>query len=226
MKKSLCFIISCLALLLGSCGKDSASGTDTLTNGPGQGGSLARFAIAGDHLYAVEGNKLKVFDISNRSNPVYISNHQLNTQVETIFPRDSATIFIGTTEGMFIYDVSNAPNINLLSRYDHVVSCDPVVANNNFAYVTLHSDENSNRCFRNVNQLDIIDIRNLRQPLLVNSFTMIQPLGLGLYGDTLLVCDRGVKVLDVSNPNGLKLLNAIEDISARDIIPNGDIMII
>ena len=225
MKRYLYLIVGCMALL-SSCEKEGASGSDTASNGPGKGGSLARFAIVKDHLYSVDGSQLKVFDISNRSNPIYLSNHQLNVQVETIFPRDSATIFIGTTQGMYIYDVSNAPSIKLLSRYEHIVSCDPVVANENYAYVTLHSDVNSNRCFRNVNQLDIIDIRQLKDPSLVTSFPMIKPLGLGLYGDTLLVCDNGVKVLDVSDPNKIKLLNAIEDIPARDIIPNGDVMII
>ncbi len=224
MKKCLYLIIGSLALL-SSCGKSDASGADR-SSGPGKGGSLARFAIVDDHLYSVNEQELKVFDISNRANPIHLSNHQLNVDVETIFPRDSATIFIGTTQGMFIYDVSNAPDIRLISRYDHIVSCDPVVANQNYAYVTLHSDANTNRCFRGVNRLDIVDISEIEKPFAVNSFPMIKPLGLGLYGDTLLVCDEGVKVLDVSDPGQIKLLNAIEGISAQDIIPNGNIMVI
>ncbi len=223
MKKILSLLLS--VLLFSACQQDN-SGSDGGLGGPGKGGSLARFAIVGDYLYTVDDTELKVFDISDRTNPVYLSRQDLGVTVETIFPRDSATIFIGSMQGMFIYDVSDAPAIQQLSRYDHVVSCDPVVANQNYAYVTLHSDVNSTRCFRNVNQLDIIDIRNLRDPQLVRTFPMIKPLGLGLYGDTLLVCDHGVKVMDVSDPTQLKLLRAIEDIEARDIIPNGDVMII
>lgn len=125
-----------------------------------------------------------------------------------------------------MYDISNPPNVNLISSYSHIVSCDPVVANSKYAYVTLHSDEDNPFCGRNTNQLDIVNIEQLNQPFIVNSFPLIRPLGLGLYGDTLLVCDNGVKVFDVTNPNSLVLIKAIENIPAVDIIPHGDLMII
>lgn len=210
-----------------SCETDGTSSTNTdFTPGSGQGGSLARFATVGDYLYAVDGTKLKVFDIRNTSNPIYLSNIELNVFVETIFPRDSSTIFIGTTQGMFIYEVSNAPNLRLAGQYEHIVSCDPVVANQEHAFVTLRTSQNSNFCRRGVNQLDIVDIKDISQPQLVNTFPLINPIGLGLYGDTLLICDRGVKVFDVSDVNNLRLINAIEDIDAIDIIPHNDLMII
>lgn len=218
-------IISIMLSLVLSCSKDGTLGSTTST-GAGTGGSLARFTIVGDHLLAADNRNLKVFDISNRENAIYLSNHQLNLEVETLFARDSATLFVGTTSGMLIYDISSAPQIRLLSQYDHIVSCDPVVADQEFAYVTLHSDNSFWRCNRNINQLDIVDIRNLEDPELVNEFPMIQPKGLGIYGDTLLVCDKGVKVFDVSDRENLKLLKAIEGIDAIDIIPNGDLMII
>lgn len=213
-----------LALIAASCGKDSSTG-EGLGSATGQGGSLARFAVVNDHLYSVDGSELKVFDISKGNNAVYLSRHQLNTWVETIFPRDTATIFIGTLSGMYIYDVSNAPNINQLSVYNHVTACDPVVANDRYAYVTLRSDQNSNWCQRSVDQLDIIDIQDLTKPQLVNSFSMINPKGLGLIGDTLLVCDRGLKVFDVNDPLNLQLLDFDEDFDAVDLIPYGNLVI-
>lgn len=221
--KNLNLILISLLLVFASCESDTGSGVSGDT---GRGGSLARFAVVKDHLFVVDGTNLKVFDLSNPENPVYLSNKELNVDVETIFPRDDSTLFIGTTSGLYIYDISNAPSVSLISWYSHVVSCDPVVANSNYAYVTLHSDENNNRCFRNTNQLDIVDISDLKNPDILTTFPMIRPLGLGIYGDTLLVCDNGVKVLDVSNPTSIKLLNAIEDIPAIDIIPIGDLMII
>lgn len=224
MKKLITPLIA-LVLFFTSCESETGfSSTDgTLT---GQGGSLARFVVVKDYLYIVDQQNLKLFNLSNPSDPVYLSNKNLNVNVETIFARDSATLFIGTTSGMFIYDIANPPNVNLISSYSHIVSCDPVVANNKFAYVTLHSDLNNPFCARNINQLDIVNIEQLSQPFIVNSFPLIRPLGLGLYGDTLLICDNGIKVFDVSDPNNLKLINAIEDIPAVDIIPNGDLMII
>jgi len=216
--------LSALLWLFAACSQDSS--TDT-AGGPstGQGGSLARFTIANDHLFAVNDNSLNVFDISNPANAIYLSKHSLFTTVETIFARDSNTIFIGSTSGMFIYDVSNAPNVERLSSYQHVVACDPVVANEEYAYVTLRSEQNNNFCWRSVNQLDIIDIRDLRNPQLVSSFPMVNPRGLGIYGDTLLVCDNGLKVLDVSDPLSLELLDVDEDFDAIDLIPYGDLII-
>lgn len=228
MKKLIIPIIPIIAFLFifNSCttdGGESGSADGTLT---GQGGSLARFVVVKDYLYIVDRQNLKLFNLSDPTDPVYLSNLDLNVNVETIFARDSATLFIGTTSGMFMYDISNPPNVNLISSYSHIVSCDPVVANNKYAYVTLHSDPNNQFCGRNINQLDIVNIEKLDEPFIVNSFPLIKPLGLGLYGDTLLVCDNGIKVFDVSDPTSLKLIKAIEGIPAVDIIPNGDLMII
>lgn len=221
--KKLISIFSLLALL-SSCAQDSSS---DIAGGPnsGQGGSLARFTVVKDHLYAVNNSSLNVFDISNPANAIYLSKHELFTTVETIFPRDTNTLFIGSTTGMFIYDVSQAPSIERLSTYQHIVACDPVVANDKYAYVTLRSDPEDNNCFRSVNQLDIIDIQDLRNPQLINSFPMVNPRGLGLYGDTLLVCDKGLKVLDVSDPRALDLLDVDEDFEAFDLIPYEDLII-
>ncbi|QNR24966.1 LVIVD repeat-containing protein [Croceimicrobium hydrocarbonivorans] len=217
--------ISILAIaFLWSCQSDSSSDTSN-GGGAGQGGSLARFTIAGDHLYAVHNQSLNVFDISNNANAIYLSKQELFTTVETIFTRDSNTIFIGSTSGMFIYDVSSAPSIQRLSTYQHIVSCDPVVANEDYAYVTLRSDQTNNFCWRGVNQLDIVDIRDLSNPQLVSSFPMVSPRGLGLYGDTLMVCDEGLKVLNVADPNAIKLIDVDEDFKAIDLIPYGNLII-
>lgn len=223
MKKLIQYSLLLLALV--ACEQNSDIARTGSGETTGQGGSLARFAVTGDHLYAVNGQELKVFDLSNASNAVYLSRHQLNTEVETIFPRDEETLFIGTVSGMYIYDVSQAPSISQRSVYQHITACDPVVANDSLAFVTLRSDQNSNFCFRSVNQLDIIDISDLDNPNLITSFPMVNPRGLGLYGDTLMVCDNGLKVLDISDPRALKLLDADEDFDAIDLIPYGNLVI-
>ena len=221
MKKLLIVLFS--TVLLASCESSESVGTDS--SGLGQGGSLARFAVANGHLYTVNNNEISVFSLANPENPVQLSRLNIGANGETIFPLGDSTIFIGTTSGMYIYDVSDAPAMTLLSNYRHVVSCDPVVANANFAYVTLRTESNNFNCARGVNQLDIINIQDLSNPILIGSFPLIQPKGLGLYGDTLLICDKGLKVFDVSNPNSLVLLDADEDFDAVDIIPNGNLMI-
>jgi len=222
MKKLIALCIS--AILLNACSKDSSDVASP--SGTGQGGSLARFAISEDFMFAVNGQSLKVFSLSDPENPRLLSSTNLGVNVETIFLRDSATLFIGSTDGMFIYDISNAPAINHLSTYRHITSCDPVVANENYAYVTLRSSVNNNACSRGVNQLDILDISDLRNPQEVNRISMEHPIGLGLYGDTLLVCDGGVKVFSTVDPRNPYLITTQTEIDAVDIIPYGKQMII
>jgi hypothetical protein len=222
MKKLISVILS--LLFLSAC-ESSDSSIDSAQLGTGQGGSLARFAVANGHLFAVNGNSMQVFSISNPENPVLISQFLVNATAETLFARDDSTLFMGTTSGMYIYDISAAPATKLLSFYSHVVACDPVVANSDYAYVTLRSENSNFNCSRSANQLDIINIKDLVNPFIESSFLLVQPRGLGIYGDTLLVCDNGLKVFDVSNPQSLLLLDADEDFDAVDIIPHGDLMI-
>lgn len=224
MKKLALLLIT--AALAAGCDADMSSETSINPPSSGQGGSTARFTIAGDYLYAVNGTRLKLFDITNTSKPQYLRDQELNVNVETIFARDENTIFIGSTSGMIIYDISNAPNVERLSQYNHVVACDPVVANQTHAYVTLRSGLNNSFCNRSVNQLEILDITNLRNPDLIQTMPMTHPIGLGLHGDTLLVCDAGVKVLDISNPLSPQLIHHQADIDAVDLIPYGDLMIV
>ncbi|MDZ7847757.1 MAG: hypothetical protein U5L96_13875 [Owenweeksia sp.] len=127
---------------------------------------------------------------------------------------------------MYIYDISQPPAITQLGMYEHIVSCDPVVANDRYAFVTLRSSMNNDACNRSVNQLDVIDIRNLTQPELVESYAMKHPIGLGLYGDTLLVCDDGLKVMDATDVLNLNLIHHNTSLPAVDIIPFGNLMII
>lgn len=209
--------------LLSACGEANDS-FGTVVNGSGQGGSLARFATVGNYLYAVDESSLQVFNISNRSNPVSLSRIELGMGAETIFPLNDSILLIGTNTGVDIFSLVNAPSIKKLSRYEHVTACDPVVANERYAYLTLRS-EGTRFCFRNVNELQVLDISDLRNPTLVKQIPLIQPKGLGLYGDTLLVCDAGVKVFDLQNGADPQFIRAIEDYQPYDIIPNDSLMI-
>jgi len=222
MKKLLTFVL--LSFIFSSC-ESSESSTNIGSPATGQGGSLARFAVANGHLFAVHNSEIRVFSLNDTENPVQLSVIPVNAVAETIFPLGDSILFIGTTSGMYIYDIASAPSIKLLSNYRHIVSCDPVVANSEYAYVTLRTETNNFNCARGVNQLDIINIKDLTNPELISSFALIQPKGLGLYGDTLLICDKGLKVFNVNDPQSIQLLDADEDFDAVDIIPNGNLMI-
>jgi hypothetical protein len=59
---------------------------------------------------------------------------------------------------MYIYRSETNGNIVYASTYSHIASCDPVVAQGDYAYVTLST--NGTRCWCGVNQMDVIKISN------------------------------------------------------------------
>ena len=200
---------------------------DAMSEGPGttgKGGSTARFTIANDYLYTVDHQSLRVFSITAPDNPVFIKKINLYTVVETIFPLGDH-LFVGTQTGMVIFDIQNPQNPVKVSVYAHIAACDPVVAEGNYAFVTLRSGTN---CNRGVNLLDVIDITKLNDPKLVKSYSMTSPNGLGVDGNLLFVTegDYGLKVFDKTDPKELKLIKHFQDFSAFDVIPNNNVLII
>lgn len=199
--------------------------TSNLSNG-GQGGSLARFAIVNNYLYAVGNRNLRVFDISTPTTPKLGVDMQLdNWGIETIFPFNQM-LLIGSTTGVHAYDISQPANPTYLDRLEHMQSCDPVVAQGNYAYVTLRG---GNVCGNVNSQLDVLDISDVRNIKLVNSYPMTSPYGVGVDGDFLFVCegDSGLKVFNKTNPLALKLTSHFTNVHAYDVIPlNGLLMLI
>ncbi|MEQ9167025.1 MAG: hypothetical protein RLO12_12275, partial [Fulvivirga sp.] len=138
---------------------------------------------------------------------------------ETIFP-NGENLFIGTTSGMHIMDISDPLSPQLISTYEHVQSCDPVIVDENIAYVTLRS---GTECQGFTNQLEVIDISDLTSPQLLYTYEMFNPHGLGKDGDALFICDGtdGLKVYDASDNSKItdNLLAHYESIQSFDIIP-------
>ncbi len=191
----------------------------------GTGGSLARFTINGNTLYTVDNSSLNVFDITSAQTPELKKNIYLNpSSIETIFSRDT-TLFIGSQLGMYIYNIKNPVEPVQLSLYEHIISCDPVVAQNNYAYVTLRSSINSSICNRGLNQLDVVNISDLRNPFPEKSYQMVFPLGLGIDDTLLFVCDNGLKVFNAKEVPNLELITEFP-ITANDVIPTNGLLIV
>jgi len=221
MKKILTVLIFLVSLVqFTSCSKDASVQSDGSQTGVG--GSMARFATVGDYLYTVNSRDLKVIDITNPASPNHVSTKNVGFGIETIFPyRDN--LFIGAQTGMYIYDISNPISPQKLSQYEHIYSCDPVVVEDDCAYVTLHS-ENS-WCGRFTDELHIIDVSNLSQPVELKTYAMTNPLGLGIDGSNLFLCDNGLKVYDVSDKTNIVLKQHFS-ISAYDVIPYNNLLIV
>jgi len=182
----------------------------------GVSGSMARFALVSNYLYAVTDYSLNVFDISQPENPVFTSQKNLGWQIETIFPF-KGNLFIGSQTGVYIFSTANPAQPNQLSMFAHLTMCDPVIADEKFAYVTLHA---GTICGSTLNQLNVLDISNLASPRNVKSYPLTNPHGLSKDGNTLFICDgaEGLKVFDATDVMNLKLLQTITGINTYDVI--------
>ena len=186
----------------------------------GKAGSLARFAIVDQALYTVDEASLRLFDLQNPTEPTVGPRIPLITGVETIFPQDHY-LFLGTQRGMYIFDVAIPSAPQQVSFYQHMISCDPVVVDGRYAYVTLRSGR---PCGGGANVLEVIDLANLRQPKLATSLPMTSPQGLGAENNRLFVCDNGLKLFDTSRAPALTLLQTFST-PLTDVIPNGDYLL-
>lgn len=191
----------------------------------GTGGSMARFIIYENILYTIDQSSLHFFDISKSEEPWQVGNQGIGWNIETVFiARDH--LFIGAMSGMYIYSLYDPVQPEYVSTYWHVTSCDPVVVEGNYAYITLRT---GNLCELDVNQLDVVDVSDLKNPEKLKSYTMYNPHGLGIDEGTLFVCDgeEGLKVYKASDPYNIKanMLAHFSDIDAFDVIPINHLLI-
>ena len=183
----------------------------------GQGGSLARFKIVGDFLYAVDSHNINIFNIQDLEDPKDLEDVYAGFDIETIFSKDQY-LFLGSMRGMYIYDISSPATPTFVSEFQHGTACDPVVVDGDYAFVTLRG---GNSCGATESGLFIVDISDITTPVLTVSYPMDGPYGLGVKDEKLFVCDgdSGLKVYDKSNVEDLVALNHFKDIKTFDVIP-------
>lgn len=176
---------------------------------------MARFTLMSGHLYAVDDYSLRVFDVNQEADPKHITNLNLGWGIETIFPFQEK-LFIGSNTGMHIYDASSPSSPQKMAVYQHITACDPVVVNEEFAFVTLRSGMN---CRFGVDELQIVDIKNPYAPKLVKAYEMLNPHGLSLTGDYLYLAEgkHGLKSFNVSDvmnidKNQLEFLKSMKSV--------------
>jgi hypothetical protein len=209
-----------------ACAADSSSQMGADNSGGGKGGSMARFAISGNHLYTVDGSSLNIFDVSNATDPIFMGNHYLGQGIETIFPYQNH-IFIGTQTGMLAYNIQKPTEPQFNFRVEHIQSCDPVVVKDNYAYVTLRG---GTVCRNFSNQLDIIKMDdNFMNAQIVKSQQLTEPYGLGVVDNWLFICEgsHGLKAYDISDKENPVLKQTFSGVNAYDVIPlNGILLMI
>jgi len=244
MKKLYIFALATiLTIIMIACSDGSGSNSSTQTDshtkdggGVGVGGSMARFAINGNLLYTLNERALQSFDISDPEAPlVYTDTTNLSSDVETLFS-DGTYLYVGGRSGMDIYD----ENLTRLGSVSHFKSCDPVVVQNDLAFVTLNTS-NSCRIKEGKNALQVYDVKNPLKPELIYTQRtyMSGPTGLGIDGETLFVCDgkEGLKVFDVNTSKNdetnksivtmqFNRKSSIKDINCYDLIAHKELLIV
>lgn len=187
-------------------------------SGSGVGGSMARFTLSNGHLYTVDDTNLRVFSLAAPLQPSLVNTVGMGWGIETIFPYEHY-LFVGSTNGMYIYDNTNATAPGYVAQLAHANACDPVFVSGDYAYVTLRD---GTFCEGFDNQLDLVNITNIYSPYVEKTFPMDHPHGLSIDNSTLFLCEgeNGLKVFDVADP--LKLdknqLDYIKNIDAYDVI--------
>jgi hypothetical protein len=208
---------------MGAFMMNESAGAPTRT--VGIGGSMARFIINGDQFYGLNQTNMQVININNPIHPVAGTKIEMSRMVETVFIEGS-NLFVGTQTGMLIYDVSAPATPVYKSEYNHFQSCDPVVVQDSYAYVTLRA---GNRCGNWQNVMEVIDLKDIMSPVLMKSYTMSEPYGLGIDNKILFVCDgqAGLKIYDATDPLriDLHLLKQYTNLKALDVIPFGNVLI-
>ena len=191
----------------------------------GIAGSMARFSIVNNYLYAVNNNNLISFNIATANNPIRTATQSVGWNIETIYPFNNK-LFIGSTTGMFIYDITNPATPVSQGQFSHARRCDPVIADGNYAYVTLRG---GSACGGNTNQLDVVNISNINSPTLAKTYAMDGPYGLSKDNKTLFICDgkAGLKMYDADNPLNIALKKTVSGIETYDAIAfNGNLLVV
>ena len=191
----------------------------------GINGSMASFSIYDNKLYTVINNSLNIFDLSGDKPKKATENMYVGWNVETIFSYKT-NLFFGTSTGMLIYSVADPLKPEYQSAISHAFGCDPVVVDNDLAYVTIHS---GNRCGQATNELMIVDVKDVKNPKMLVSYGMTEPKGLGIDAGKLFLCDNGLKVYKITAPETL-LANKLAHYTGMngfDVIPyNNTLMMI
>lgn len=193
----------------------AASASQAKSNGVA--GSMARMVLMNDHIYALaEPHTLGIVDVTDAAKPVMKLPFSAGADLETIYSFGDK-LFIGSSYGMFILDLSNPEEPARLGSFTHGRACDPVVTDGRYAYVTLHA---GTYCGGEANELNVVDVNDLMYPSLVKSYQLTKPTGLCKDSNLLFVCDdaAGVRIYDATDVSALKELQHLDSEEPYDVI--------
>lgn len=221
MKKII--VATLISFVVFACEKTGDTNANNAGSSIGVGGSLARFTIVGNYLYVADDYHLKTFKINTNGSLLFVATTNVGLNIETIYPYNNY-LFIGSQQGMYIYSLTNPENPAKVSQALHVRACDPVVAKDTVAYVTLRS---GTRCGTATNALYTYNTKNIFSPIQIDSLPLPTPKGLGYKDTTLFVCceNSGLAVLSINKPTKPVLKKYITGNNFSDVIITGDLLV-
>ena len=215
-----------------SCSKLDSTSQSNIT----LSGSYATLLIVDNFLYAINEEELTTFDITDNKDPKELNKQNVGFDIENIY-HNAGVLFIGSSTTLYIFSINEIgiPVKKSETEYNfdnqEWQPCDPVIANDEFAYVTLSTSiEGLGPCGGRVsiNQLRIYDISDFSAPVLISITEMEFPKGLAIDQDVLYVCEGnlGVKVMDVSDPSAPILIDFLDGFQSYDLILKGNLMMV
>jgi hypothetical protein len=112
-----------------------------------------------------------------------------------------------------------------MGEFTHARACDPVIADDSYAFVTLHSGTD---CLGFNNELDVVQLNNLVDATLAKTYSFTSPQGLSKDGNILFICDgaAGLKVFNALDPMNLQPIKAFPNMEAYDVIADNKIALV
>jgi hypothetical protein len=181
----------------------------------------------GNYLYTVDKENLKVFNITNAAQPVFVRTVPVGFEIETIYPFKDK-LFIGSTSVVHIFSITDPANPQKLSvaiSPSVLRRCDPVVAKDTVAYATLRTNA---ECGGTQSILAVYDIRDVLNPVQKAQYPVLEPYGLGYQDNALYVCDkqRGLMVFDITQAYNPQFVRSIQNVQPIDVIPYGNVLVV
>lgn len=218
------FVCIAAIVLISGCSESSSSDSGTVgrPSQTGTAGSTARMVIDGDYLYAISGSTVQLFDITAPATPVAWTQVTIDWDIQTLFPYENY-LLVGAADGIHILDNTDRAAPRHVGDFQHAVTRDPVVAQDNVAYATLRRDD-TQVANGIVNQLNVIDISNVENPILVQTQDLQGPSGLAVRDERLYVCDgtAGLKIFDITDKLAPTVSQILANVECDDVIATDD----
>ena len=196
---------------------ESAVPTSFVSSGD-QLGTVNRFAILNDHLFAVGFYNLYRFALDNGITETSGFVHG-DRGMETIFPFEDR-LFIGSQNAMNILDASDPTNVFPVGSFWHATSCDPVLpVTRDIAYVTLRGGDD---CNGDVNTLNVVARNASSSYSAIQTIELPSPYAMLRVGNQLYVGEgtNGFRIFEIGNDWTLSEREHHPDITAFDMIPH------